>query len=131
MRSFKGRVEKAGESVTYGREVLRALGVPPAEPTVIMTDNQSNLQVAKDLSAATRSRHFLRRYWALQQRMRSGEARLVKVADPDMPADFLTKWIQSRKLARSVEYATNARARRARAGTLQSVEMYVPVVENI
>ena len=77
-----------------------------------MTDNKANLQVAKDMSSATRSRHFLRRYWALQQRMQHGEVRLVKVPDPDMPADFLTKWIPSAKLARSVEYATNARARR-------------------
>ena len=76
-----------------------------------MTDNKANLQVAKDLSAASRSRHFLRRYWALQQRMHTGEVRLVKVPDEHMPADFLTKWIPSAKLARSIRYATNARAR--------------------
>ena len=39
-----------------------------------------------------------------------GETSLVKVADENMPADFLTKWIDTAKLRRSVEYATNARA---------------------
>lgn len=101
---------KAGETVTYAREILRALGVPCQHPTVVMTDNKANLQVARDLSSASRSRHFLRRYWALQQRMHRGEVRLVKIDDPNMPADFLTKWLQSAKLARSVRYATNARA---------------------
>ena len=101
---------KAGESITYAREILRALGVPASAPTAIMTDNIANLHVANDSASATRSRHFLRRYWALQQRIARGETSLVKVADENMPADFLTKWIDTAKLRRSVEYATNARA---------------------
>ena len=75
-----------------------------------MTDNIANLHVANDSASATRSRHFLRRYWALQQRIARGETSLVKVADENMPADFLTKWIDTAKLRRSVEYAINARA---------------------
>ena len=35
---------------------------------------------------------------------------LVKVPDSEMPADFLTKWIDPAKLKISVEYATNAKA---------------------
>ena len=101
---------KAGEVVAYAREVLRALGVPAQEPTVIMTDNQANLQVATDSASASRSRHFLRRYYALQQRLARGEAVLVKIDDDNMPADFLTKWLPSPKVRRSVEYATNSRA---------------------
>ena len=75
-----------------------------------MTDNAANLSVANDTASAARSRHFLRRYWALQQRIARGEATVVKVADEHMPADFLTKWLPSAKVARSVAYATNARA---------------------
>ena len=75
-----------------------------------MTDNKANLLVANDAGSASRSRHFLRRYWALQQRIARGEAQLVKVADEHMPADFLTKWIDPAKLKRSVAYATNAAA---------------------
>ena len=74
-----------------------------------MTDNKANLLVAKDFASASRSRHFLRRYWALQQRIARGEVNLVKADDAWMPADFLTKWVSSTKLARSVAYATNSR----------------------
>ena len=66
--------------------------------------------VANDTASASRSRHFLRRYWALQQRVARGEVTLVKVPDAQMPADFLTKWIDTAKLKRSVLYATNAKA---------------------
>ena len=58
---------------------------------------------------ARRSRHFLRRYWALQQRIGRGEVSVVKVEDPQMPADFLTKWLARDKFNLSVNYATNAR----------------------
>ena len=101
---------KAGETVTYAREVLRALGVPAAAPTVVLTDNKANALVANDAASASRSRHFLRRYWALQQRMAQGEVNVVKIADEHMPADFLTKWIPSAKRKLSVAHATNARA---------------------
>ena len=110
---------KTAEVISYAREILRALGVPATAPTVVMTDNKANLLVAKDLASASRSRHFLRRYWALQQRMKRGEVRLVKVPDPDMPADFLTKWVPSAKLAKSIEYATNSRSRDA--GTFRTI----------
>ena len=100
---------KCGECVTYAREILRALRIAAEKPTVIMTDNKANLLVAKDFASASRSRHFLRRYWALQQRIARGEVNLVKADDAWMPADFLTKWVSSAKLARSVAYATNSR----------------------
>ena len=96
--------------MSYAREVLRAMGIPATAPTVILTDNKANLLVATDSASASRSRHFLRRYFALQQRMARGEVTLAKVDDANMPADFLTKWLASPKVRRSVEYATNARA---------------------
>ena len=64
--------------------------------------------VASDAASASRSRHFLRRYHVLQQRLQQGEAQLLKVPDAAMPADFLTKWIGKDKLKQSVAYATNA-----------------------
>ena len=102
---------KAGEASTYAREVLRAIGEPTDEPTLIHTDNDANMKVANDAASAARSKHFLRRYWALQQRMARGEVRVVKVGDPEMSADFLTKWLPSKKLTQSLHYATNSRAR--------------------
>ena len=102
---------KCGESVAYAREILRALGVPPAGPTLMTTDNLANQQVATGLGCPTRSRHFLRRYGALKQRIRFGEVTLKHVEDANMPADFLTKWMKdAKKLAVSLQYATGARA---------------------
>ena len=54
----------------------------------------------------TRSRHFLRRYFALKQRITEGEIVLKHVRDEHMPADFLTKWIPKDKLNISLLYAT-------------------------
>jgi hypothetical protein len=102
---------KAGEVVSYAREILRALGVMPSGPTLISTDNLANQKVGSGVGCPTRSRHFLRRYWALKQRIRSGEVQLRHVPDASMPADFLTKWIPKPKLESSILYATNAHSR--------------------
>ena len=99
---------KAGESIAYAREILRAFGVPPAGPTIITTDNSSNQSVASGVGCPTRSKHFLRRYHVLRQRIRSAEVELRHVPDEEMPADFLTKWIPRKKLDISVRYATNS-----------------------
>jgi len=64
-------------------------------------------------AAASRSRHFLRRYWALKQRIAEGECTLRYVPDEKMPADFLTKWIGGKKLETSLHYATNSFNRRS------------------
>ena len=99
---------KAGEAVAYAREILRALGVPVAGPTLITTDNLSNCKVGSGVGYPTRSKHFLRRYYALKQRIRAGNVSLQHVPDENMPADFLTKWIPRAKLEKSIRYATNA-----------------------
>ena len=73
-------------------------------------DNKANLLVATNSASAQRSRHFLRRYYALRQRMARGECRLVKVDDANMPADFMTKWLGGPKFRTSLAYATNSDA---------------------
>ena len=104
---------KAGEAVAYAREILRGLGVPPHGPTLIGTDNLANQKIGSGAGSPTRSRHFLRRYYALQQRIAQGEVSLQYVPDENMPADFLTKWIPRSKLERSIRYATGTVARQA------------------
>ena len=47
----------------------------------------------------------------LQQRIRSQQCQVFKIDDPNMPADFLTKWLPQAKLRDSVAYATNSRNR--------------------
>ena len=44
-------------------------------------------------SVAARAKHFLRRYTVLQQRIRGQQCQVFKIDDPNMPADFLTKWM--------------------------------------
>ena len=77
----------------------------------ILSDNKANVLVANNAKSASRSRHFLRRYHTLQRRMADGECRVIKITDDLMPADFLTKWVPKEKLKRSVDHASNARAR--------------------
>ena len=74
----------------------------------ILTDNQANCLVARNATSAARARHFLRRYTVLQQRIGNGEVTVYKIDDPNMPADFLTKWLPANKLRDSVAYATNS-----------------------
>ena len=99
---------KAAETIAYAREILRAFGTPPEGPTLIGTDNLSNLRVASTSSCPTRSKHFLRRYEVLMQRVRDKQVVLKHVPDVNMPADFLTKWIPIAKLDQSIIYATGA-----------------------
>ena len=65
-------------------------------------------KVGSGIGGPTRSKHFLWRYHSLKQRIRSGEVTLVHVPDPQMPADFLTKWIPRTKLEQSLRYACNS-----------------------
>ena len=99
---------KGGESVAYAREVLRALGVPPDGPTLLTTDNLANQKIGSGVGCPSRSRHFLRRYFTLKQRIADGEVSLRHADDISMPADFLTKWIPRAKFENSVTYATNS-----------------------
>ena len=100
---------KAAEAVAHAREILRGLGIPVEGPTLISTDNLANQRVGSGIGCPTRSRHFLRRYWALKQRIADGECTLRYVPDENMPADFLTKWISRAKLELSLRYACNSR----------------------
>ncbi|KAL1519994.1 hypothetical protein AB1Y20_023476 [Prymnesium parvum] len=104
---------RAAEHVEYASQIARALGVAAAEPVPIGTDNASNRQIAMRQAASNRSKHLLRRYWVLLQRVRAGEVRVVHVRDDANPADFLTKWVPAKKLRTSVAYVTGQTARRA------------------
>ena len=57
--------------------ILRAFGTPAESPTPISTDNLANHKVGSGIGGPTRSKHFLRRYHSLKQRIRDGDAVLV------------------------------------------------------
>ena len=96
---------KATEIIEFAVEVMRAIGVPTTAPVSLYTDNKANMLVAMDSGSASRARHLLRRYVAMQQRISSGVIKLLKVADPKNPADWLTKWTTKAKVAESERYA--------------------------
>jgi len=103
----------AAEKIAYAREISRALGSHQESPTLLATDNLPNGQVAMRRSAAARSKHMLRRYFALMQRIKCGECKLVHVKDEENPSDFLTKWVPAtQKLRASVAYATGWQMRK-------------------
>ena len=52
-------------------------------------------------------KHALRRWETLIARIDSGIIKLVHLPDPQMPADFLTKWVAHKKITESVDYLTN------------------------
>ena len=97
------------DNISYAREILRAIGVPPQSPTFIGSDNKANALIAAGIALPSRSRHCLRRYLTFLQRLRRGEVDVGHVPDVENPSDFLTKWVSREKTNASLEYATNFR----------------------
>ena len=106
---------KAAEIVAYLRTIAVALGAPPSGPTPIGTDNKANMLIAARVGSATTSRHFLRRYVTLRQRIDTQEIKVRHIPESQNPSDFLTKWVSGKKLRESLEFGTNSRARTAAA----------------
>ena len=91
------------------QEIERAFGHEGKRPTIIGTDNTGNRAIAMHGGgSAGRSRHSLRRWAQLRERLEAREIYLAYVQTDDMPADFLTKFVSWRKLELSVKRATNS-----------------------
>ena len=99
---------KAAEVVTFAREVGRAIGAPYDGPTLIGTDNLANFSIGSGKGTPPRSKHFLRRYHILVQRVAAGDVVMRHVGDTQMATDFLTKWVPTSKLKLSLRYVTNS-----------------------
>ena len=111
---------KAAEIDEYHIEVWRALGNGQPTPMLLATDNKAHMQVATGRGAANRSRHLLRRYYTLMQRIKSGRINVVHVPDAENPSDFLTKWVSAAKLRASLAYVTGA-ARRPKGAVERAI----------
>ena len=99
---------KGAEKLVTFREMERGVGVVDDLSAVLTTDSTSNWQVATKHAKATRSRHALRLWRTLMQRIVEGECKLVHVDGASMPADFMTKKLEQKKVEASVRYATNS-----------------------
>ena len=102
---------RATEAILYAREVLRFLGVQPVGPTTLYSDNKANILVAMKTGTASRAKHLLRRYVAMQEQVKAGEIVLAKIDDNENPSDYLSKWVNKHKMQRSDAYAINPSAR--------------------
>jgi hypothetical protein len=102
---------KCAEILENVREIARAMGILPDDPTVIRGDNQSSVRVSNDPKAAGRLRHAQRRFATCQARVARGDVIIVHVSDANNAADFLTKWITVAKLNASIAYTSNAQAK--------------------
>ena len=100
---------KAAEKLTFFREMERGVGAVADVPAVLTTDSSSNWQVATRHASASRSRHALRRWRTLTQRILEGDLKLVHIDGASMPADFMTKKTDQKKVDYSVNFASNAR----------------------
>ncbi len=103
---------RAGEVVEHAREIKRAMRRFPQRPTVVGTDSMSNRAVGmKAGGAAGRSKHCLRRWTIIRQRVLAGVCHLVHVPGVEMVVDFLTKWVGKEKYEASWRYLVNYRNR--------------------
>ena len=98
---------RAAEKLVAVREMERGVGVAADVPPVLTTDSSSNWQVATRHASASRSRHALRRWRTLTQRIAEGDLKMIHIDGAIMPADFLTKKVEQKKVDRSVAFATN------------------------
>ena len=110
-RSESIPTSKGSEVAEYARNVLRGLGMPCEEPTLIGTDNRANMLVARNAGSAKASRHFLRQYYTVRQKQERGIVDVRHVPDTDNPSDFLTKWLKAEKRLVSMDYSTGHRRR--------------------
>jgi hypothetical protein len=107
MDAERGATRQMTNAIEYHQAIEVALGNADDFPTLVTTDNSANQLVAQGESSAARSRHALRRYLIIQQRIASGDIVIRHVPDTENPADFLTKWVDRVKFEKSIEYATN------------------------
>jgi hypothetical protein len=103
-------LQKGMEATDVATDVLIALGAAPDKPAFVGTDNLANALVGSTWGSATRSRHFLRRYYLCVQRIKAGRAVIGHVPDTENPADFMTKWVNKAKIEASLSYLTNMKA---------------------
>jgi hypothetical protein len=101
---------KASELLVYARVVLKALGVEPQVPTLLLTDNLSNQRVSHNAQSSARSRYYLMRSTCLHQRVTDGELAVVHIPDGENPSDFLTKFIPAENTNKSVVYSSGTTA---------------------
>ena len=102
---------KLSDSVLYARDCTAAYGYPQPGPTMIASDSEPSLRIANGQATAARTKHALRRYAIIQQRVFGRHVRLGYLEDAYNWVDFMTKWMDLKKVEMSVAYLSGKMAR--------------------
>ena len=73
------------------RNVLKELGLEVKTPSTLNLDNNSSVQVARNLEHHGRMKHLDLRFFWLREAVDEGVIKPIHVGTQDMPADILTK----------------------------------------
>jgi chemotaxis response regulator CheB len=81
------------------RFILGEIGLPMQGPTVVYQDNRSTILLIKnDRTRLQRSKHIDIKYFVARDRVRDGIIEIVYLPSEEMPADVLTKGVDSSTL---------------------------------
>jgi hypothetical protein len=86
----------AAKCARYLRSVLRELGFPQRDPTILYEDNASAIKIVNARHTTDRSRHIDIQYFAIQDWKEAGDVEMRFINGSINPSDALTKpvgWI--------------------------------------
>jgi hypothetical protein len=92
----------AGQEVVWMRQLLAELGFSIADPSLLLLDNQSAIQVGKNPEHHGRMKHHDLRFFWLCDVVTTGQIALRYVPTADMAADLLTKGLACIKVAAAI-----------------------------
>jgi hypothetical protein len=86
-----------GKSAIWLRRLLRDIGIPPTDPTLIKEDSTSAIKWSTESAAWSRTRHIDIKHHAVRQWIESKQLQLEYCKTDDMLADLFTKPLNSAK----------------------------------
>jgi len=107
---------RLSDAIVWATHIDTQMGRAPAQPPLLLSDNESNLRIASGQATVCNAKHALRRWAILVERVREREIRLGHVSDKANVVDFGTKWVEEAKLEMSLAHLTGSRARAAFEG---------------
>jgi hypothetical protein len=92
----------AGQEVVWMRQLLAELGFSIADPSLLLLDNQSAIQVGKNPEHHGHMKHHDLHFFWLRDVVTTGQIALCYVPTADMAADLLTKGLACVKVAAAI-----------------------------
>jgi hypothetical protein len=84
-------LSSAAKLVVHMRELLQEMGVPQRQPTVIFSDNQASIHVAKAIGSTAKTRHARVTDFYIQELVQTRQIVVRHIAGRQMISDGLTK----------------------------------------